>query len=257
MAKKLPVDLQFAKRNTQFFRYRDYHELSIAAARFVLTLARDFIQQYGRFNFCISGGKTPHRMYSILGQTRLRDHLNWNTVYVFWGDERYVPRDHPESNYGLAYRCLLSRVPIPDKNIFRIPTEYPTPVQCAEEYEKTLKDFFKFRAKDSGFPVFDLIILGMGKDGHIASLYPGDSILLEQQKWTAAVKAPSYCKVIERITLTLPLINNSRNVIFLISGEEKKEMLRAVMGGLTLPKAVPAQLVKPKGDLFWFTDIRL
>jgi len=257
MAKVIPADSQFVKRNTQFFRYRNYHELSIASARFVLTLAGDCIKKFGRFIFCISGGKTPLGIYTLLGRTKLRQRINWNFVFVFWVDERFVPREHPENNYRLAYRYFLSHVAIPDKNIFRIPTEYSTPEECALEYEKTLRGFFKFRDKDSGFPVFDLVLLGLGKDGHIGSLYSGDKTLLEKQNWVASVEAPPYYTVRKRITLTFPVINNSRNVIFLVSGEDKKEILRTAMEGQPLNNPIPAQFVKPKGDLYWFTDIRI
>ncbi len=191
--------------------------------------------------------------------------MDWTRIQFFWGDERFVPHDHPESNYGLASRTLLSRVPVPAGNIHPIKTETLSLGEAACGYELDLRRFFDLpeekkpledRGPGIGFPRFDLIILGLGEDGHTASLFPGDPALDETVSWTAPVRAPSQYAVRDRVTLTFPLLNNASCVIFLASGSEKKTIIETI---LKEPEKAyyhyPAARVKPQvGELRWFID---
>ena len=156
----------------------------------------------------------------------------------------------------MAYTALISKVQIPDKNIFPVPDpdESKSSIESAEMYQKTLRQFFQSDQESKNFPSFDLILLGMGADGHAASLVPGSSILGEKKHWVLATDVPDYIVVKQRITLTLPVLNNAKNVLFLVSGNDKKEMLRKVMSDKERKK-YPAGLIEPQGDLYWYTDI--
>lgn len=212
-----------------------------AADRFV-TLARSAIASHGRFTGALSGGSTPQLLYEQL----VTQPIEWQRVHVFWGDERCVPPDHPDSNYGMAQRTLLSRINIPAQNVHRLQGEL-NPAQAAQHYEAELRTVFGTR------PHFDLILLGMGTDAHTASLFPGTPALHERQRWVVAQYVDKLRA--NRLTLTPPIINDAANVIFLIAGVDKAAALRSVWHGPHDPDRFPAQSVAPTtGHVTWLVD---
>ena len=202
----------------------------------------------GRFSVALSGGNTPRGVYSLLA-AEPKSRLPWEKIFVFFGDERHVPPDDPESNYKMANEALLSKVPIPQQNIFRVPAELPAD-EAAVSYDRRLRDFFSLAA--NAWPCFDLILLGLGDDGHTASLFPGSAALQDASRLVAAnwvEKFKSY-----RITFTYPLINHAAEVAFIVSGKNKAQVVREIMVP-TPGKAYPAQRVQPQtGRLLWILD---
>jgi 6-phosphogluconolactonase len=233
-------------------KYTGLQELSLAAAECVLHSARQAAKERGRFLLVLSGGETPRRLYELLAQPPCLQLIPWKQVHLFWGDERCVAPDHAASNYGLAKKALLDRVPIPAAQIHRLQGELP-PDQAVRQYLKVLHQYFppaQFAA-----PVFDLVLLGMGADGHTASLFPGHRALEERQAWVAAVTAPEVSPVKNRLTLTVPAFNGARRVLFLISGKGKMKVAETVLdqqGNAASP--YPAARIDPAGSLLWFID---
>jgi 6-phosphogluconolactonase len=202
----------------------------------------------GDFGVCLSGGSTPRRLYEMLATPPIAARFPWTRAHWFWGDERFVPHDDPESNYGMAQSAFLSRVSPPSNHVHPVRTEGLSPDQAAAEYEATLKKFYGADLLTSGRPLFDVTLLGIGEDGHTASLFPGESALRETRRWVVAVNSPKYG---HRITLTFPALNSSRHVVFLAAGQGKREVVaRAQSGDVT----IPAAMVRPVGRLHWFTD---
>jgi 6-phosphogluconolactonase len=225
-------------------------DLFQAAAEEVIRAATSAIAQRGRFAIALSGGSTPRNLYTLIAANASAT-LPWDQMFFFWGDERHVPPDDPESNYRMAKETLLSKVPVPAANIFRAPTEDPDASAAAAAYEQTLRKFFALAPGE--FPRFDLILLGMGPDGHTASLFPETAALQEKSQlvvanWVEKLKA-------SRITFTLPVLNAARCVAFLVSGTDKAAVLREVLEGNAPPEKYPSKLVKPTdGKLIWFVD---
>jgi 6-phosphogluconolactonase len=202
----------------------------------------------GKFAVCLSGGSTPRRLYERLAAPKVSSRFPWRRSHWFWGDERFVPHDHPDSNCRMARAALLSRVPIPDDNIHAIPTEGLSPEQAAAAYEATLIRFYGADTLSPERPLFDVTLLGIGEDGHTASLFPGQPALQEKRKWAVAVIG---AKSEPRITLTYPALDSSHDVAFLATGDEK----RGVVAGAKAGKCeLPAAMVRPVGRLHWFTD---
>ena len=209
----------------------------------------------GKLFVCaLSGGSTPTSMYRELNVQQSTEPFPtgfWESVHFFWGDERDVPPDHPESNYRVAREMLLNWVALPESNIHRILSERGGAIKAAEEYEAELRRFFSLTGKE--IPRFDLIYLGIGADGHTASIFPLSSVVHETDRLVSALWVEKLNAF--RITLTLPVINNAACVIFLVTGLEKAEAVRQVLGGHQLPECLPAQLVKPRsGELLWLLD---
>lgn len=227
---------------------RDLSEVSLRAAERFVQLADTAASSAGRFTVALSGGSTPRALYALLASDRFRSRVPWSKVHLFWGDERCVPPDHPESNYRMAREALLDQISIPAGNIHRMPAEYENPGDAAAEYEETLKAFF--RVPVGQWPRFDLILLGMGEDGHTASLFPGTAALAEQERWVAANYVEKL--VTHRLTLTVPVINHAANVVFLISGESKASVLREVLEGGYQPQRFPSQFIRPEGGRLLF-----
>lgn len=226
------------------------HEVSrIAAAEFVL-LSQNAIAAKKRFTVALSGGSTPKKLYSILA-AEYRDQVDWDAVHFFWGDERHVPPDNQESNFRMANETLLLPLRIPESQIHRIKGENEDAQFAAQEYEEQLRKFFEITSDDP--PVFDLILLGMGPDGHTASLFPGTRVLQEGKKFVAANWVGKFYTY--RITFTVPVINHSERVLFLVCGEDKAPALKGVLEGPYEPEQLPAQLVHPgNGKLKWLID---
>jgi 6-phosphogluconolactonase len=200
-----------------------------------------------RFAICLSGGSTPRRLYQLLAESPHRDALPWERIHWFWGDERFVPWDHPDSNYGMVHAALLGRVPVPSRNIHGIPTT-GTPAEAAAAYERVLKSYYGSESLDPTRPLFDIQILGLGPDGHTASLIPGTSVLEERHRWVAEVIGG---RPEPRITLTYPALESSRRTAFLVAGAEKRETLSRALAG---DQALPAARLRPVGELIWFVD---
>jgi 6-phosphogluconolactonase len=241
-------DLILMKLDTRVFP--DIDALSRGALEEVSDNIRDAIAQRGRFVIALSGGHTPAKMYSLWGAPgKYRDETPWDRVHMFWGDERYVPADDPLSNYKMTRETLLSHVPIPAANIHPAPTSLPTPEKAAEAYEAQLRGFF-----GADEPVYDVTLLGLGPEGHTASLFPGSPALEEEQRWVVAVQVAA--KPPNRLTFTLPVLNRSRNTYFLVAGKDKREIL-AALGSEPDSRSsqYPAGRVRPAhGRVLWFLD---
>ena len=230
-------------------KFPDLEAISHHAAGIFSILSEEGISATGRFVVALAGGNTPQRFYAILGSDRYRDRIRWKEVHFFWGDERFVPHNHKDSNYLPVYESFLSRIPINHGNIHPVETGTNSPAISSEIYEREMRNFFQL--KENEIPRFDLIILGIGKDGHTASLFPGDKVLGEETHLTAPVVTVGTLH--SRITITLPVINNARNVLFLVSGEEKASILKRVIDGPNL--SLPASLVCPRnGRLTFIVD---
>jgi 6-phosphogluconolactonase len=218
-------------------------ELFEAAAELVASAASEAVAERGRFAIALSGGSTPKSLYTLLA-TNARTSLPWDRMFFFFGDERHVPPTDPESNYRMADEAMLSKIPVAQSNVFRV-------VAAAQAYEQTLRKFFALEAGQ--IPMFDLILLGMGPDGHTASLFPGTEGLREKSKLVVAnwvEKLKTY-----RLSLTLPVLNAARCVAFLVSGTDKAPVLKSVLEGEAPGEQYPAKLVRPaQGKLMWLLD---
>lgn len=231
--------------------FSDPEQLGRAAGEEFLRRARSAVGQCGRFTVALSGGSTPRRVFRELAAADGRgEPVPWDRIHLFWGDERAVAPDHPDSNFGSARDILLSRIEIPDQNIHRIPTELE-PGEAAAAYEGQLRGFFGLRGEE--FPRFDLILLGMGEDGHTASLFPDTPALRETRRLVVANRVEKIEAT--RITLTFPVLNGAACVLFLVTGTGKAETLREVLRGRPRPDRLPAQAVRPgSGELLWWVD---
>ena len=232
-------------------RVSDATALYQAAAEVFVRAATEAVRTADRFTVALAGGSTPRGLYGLLADPTHRDRIAWNSVHVFWGDERHVPPDHADSNFRMANEALLTRVPVDPSQVWRIKGEYPDPSQAAAEYERKLRDVFGLRAGQ--LPRFDLVLLGMGDDGHTASLFPGTAALGERQRLVVANRVPKFNT--DRITLTAPVINNAASVMFLVQGADKAPALKAVLESPFEPERLPAQLIRPDtGRLLWIVD---
>jgi len=231
-------------------QFHSLEELIQAAADLFIRVGVEAINTSGRFSVVLSGGNTPQPLYRILaGETA--DHLDWNKIHFFWGDERPVPPDHQDSNFKQAHHSLLRPLGIKEENIHRIQAELPPP-DAARLYEEEILDWFQGNP-----PAFDLILLGMGSDGHTASLFPKTALVsgdpAQQQRLVAANWVPQLDSW--RISFTPSLINRGRNVLFLVNGKNKAAPLAKVLEGSRDPVNFPSQLIKPMdGNLYWFLD---
>ncbi|MEJ2730309.1 MAG: 6-phosphogluconolactonase [Deltaproteobacteria bacterium] len=232
--------------------FADTEAMSRAAAETLIRHISDCLRVRETFAVALSGGSTPRRLYSLLAnEAALRDMMPWERIHFFWGDERCVPPDHPESNYRMADHAMLSKVPIPSKNIHRIHAENSDAEKVAADYEAEIRRFFGIQGKQ--IPVFDFVLLGMGADGHTASLFPATSALAETERLVVANWVAKFQST--RLTLTLPVFNHAIRILFLVCGEDKAETLRAVLEGKRQPDRYPAQRIRPsRGQLWWFLD---
>ena len=227
--------------------YPDKEALSQAAAQLFSQIAQKAVQAHGRFSVVLSGGGTPRRLYQILSQDQS---LPWAQTHVFWSDERLVPPDDPGSNYGQAKAVLLDHVSIPPENIHRMKGELD-PDTAVTDYTAQLRQF----TPGQPWPRFDLVLLGMGSDGHTASLFPGPISEAENTQPVIAVTAHYDGRPAQRITLTPLVLNDAARILFLVTGADKADALTAVLQGLPQPEKHPAQRIQPRrGSLAWFVD---
>ena len=236
--------------NVELRKLTTPQDLFQAAAEEVLGSTEESVSERQRFTIALSGGSTPKGLYNLIAANASTS-LPWNRMFFFFGDERHVPPDSRDSNFRMANESLFSKVPIPAANIFRVPAENPDASAVAEAYEKSVRTFFALRPGE--FPRFDLILLGMGPDGHTASLFPETAALQETSRLVMAnwvEKLKSY-----RITFTLPVLNAARRVTFLVSGTDKAPALREVLEGKEPGEKYPSKLVRPPdGELTWLVD---
>jgi 6-phosphogluconolactonase len=229
--------------------YPDVDSLSRAAMDELMRAMKSAIALRGRFALALSGGHTPAKMYSLwASDEKYRSRTSWDRVHLFWSDERYVPPDDPLSNYRMTKEALLSRAPIPAANVHPVPTGIAPPEKAAAEYDAELHRFF-----GAAPPEFDVQLLGLGVEGHTASLFPGSPVLDEKKAWVAAVVAPA--EPPNRLTFTPAVLNCGRNTFFLVTGANKREIiaaLRAEPDGQ--PSQYPAGRIRPAGRVVWFLD---
>ncbi len=227
--------------------FNNAEAVSRAAAELVVLAANQAIEARGLFNIALSGGSTPKRLYQHLASDAYKRQIDWQKVHIYFGDERNVPPEHPESNYRMAREAFLDQLPIPEQQIHRMQGEREDLEKAAAEYAELLKAL----PTHNGLPQFDLILLGMGDDGHTASLFPGTVALNEKSKMVIAQTVPQLNT--RRITLSYPLINNARQVMLLVAGESKASRLEEVL--VSAPEGrYPVQGIKPKGILNWLLD---
>jgi 6-phosphogluconolactonase len=229
--------------------FKDSKSLSVAAAEIFVETVVKAIRAHGRFLVALSGGSTPLGMYRLLANEPYRERIDWAKVFVFWGDERCVPPDDEGSNYHQANELLLQHVPIPDENVQRIKGELE-PAVASVGYAQTMK---RFAAPGLDWPRFDLVFLGMGADGHTASLFPGSYV--DATTPTLAVTADYQGRPAQRVTLTFPVFNSARNVVFLVTGEDKAVTLSRVLSDISILEHYPAQHIRPTdGQVIWLVD---
>ncbi len=236
------------KSNEKVEVLSDSEALSLRATSIFLDASKKSVATKKRFAVAISGGSTPRRLYTLLGSGGYRDQIDWQHVHFFWADERCVPMDHEESNFRMAFDRLLSKVSLPEENMHRIRGE-DDPERGAGAYEEEVRRFFGMLR----LPIFDLIILGMGEDGHTASLFPGSKSLEE----TVRLAIPVYLKEPgkNRITLTLPVLNHADQILFLVAGPSKAAVLSEILGDGEKKKDYPAGLINPDhGKVIWLID---
>lgn len=255
--------------------HRDAEAAALAAAARFVEIGRSAIKQSGHFCVALAGGTTPIRMYEMLAgaagfgaprisadderrensrQSRHDDTLDWGLVHVFFGDERCVPPDHADSNYAMVRRCLLDRVDVPDHRVHRVKGEVAPCELAADRYDSMLREFFGVRdVRPPPEPTFDLVLLGIGEDGHTASLFPGSQAVAELRRWAVHTQAPDGVATRDRITLTLPVINAARRVMFVATGANKSHVVRALMAGTGHP-SWPVTMVRCAGSVEWHVD---
>ena len=227
--------------------FRDSKTLANAAAAHFVDCAGEAIADHGYFTVVLAGGSTPRATYQVLATVEYAPRIQWEKVHVFWGDERCVAPTHEDSNYRMAFDMMLRHSPIPVRQIYRMEGEVE-PKQAAQDYENRLQSFFGGKS-----PRFDLVLLGLGDDGHTASLFPGTKALRETKRWVI----DNYVRKLSawRLTMTARLINQAANVTFLVSGKGKAQVLQRVLAGRYTPEEVPAQIIRPeRGQLRWLMD---
>ena len=232
--------------------FADADAVSRAAAEEFVRVAADAVAARGRCAVALSGGSTPQRLYQLLAASPLRSKVDWSRVELFWGDERSVLPDNKDSNYHMAQEAMLSRLPIPPSHIHRLEAERPDRDAVARDYQAVIARAFGVDVAGPP-PAFDLILLGMGPDGHTASLFPETTALDETTRWVVVNHVPKFAA--DRLTLTYPLLNSAREVLFLVAGADKAERLVEVLEGPDAPRRLPSQRVRPTaGLLLWYVD---
>jgi 6-phosphogluconolactonase len=241
-----PVESTFMKPAVGTLRiYEDLAALSRGAADFLCEVA---VRKPGQVRIALAGGETPKPMYELLAQDPIRRSLPWDRVQWILGDERFVPPSSPDSNYGMVRAAFLGHVPVPERNIHPVPTEGLDLKEAAAQYEGMLKSLYGSDTLRIDRPLFDLTLLGLGPDGHTASLLPGQPVLKEMKRWVAAVP---HGRPQPRVSLTYPALDSSRVVAFLVAGEAKRDMLDRILSG---DASVPAGRIRPLGEVIWFVD---
>lgn len=230
--------------------YPDIDTISQEAAKYVVRVAQEAIATRHLFSFGLSGGSTPGKLYSLLATEPYISQINWRAVHFFWSDERCVPANDPQSNFDLAYKTLLGKLNIHPEQIHYMPADQPNREKAAARYEEEIR----FELGDDGVPVFDLLQMGMGPEGHTASLFPHQPSLHEQKRLVMPVSVPKPPP--DRLTFTPPLLHAARNLLYLVTGADKAEALQAVLSSTYQPDEYPAQLItkQAQGEVVWMVD---
>ena len=231
--------------------FHDLEALSKAAAREFVRCAGEAAAARSRFTVALSGGSTPKRLYQLLASEPFRAQIDWGRVEIFWGDERCVPPDHKDSNYRMAHEAMLKHLPIPPDHIHRMEAERTDRDAAARDYEAALARVFGTKSGAEP-PAFDLMLLGMGANAHTASLFPYTQALEETSRWVVVNHVPELHT--DRMTMTRPILNRSREVLFLVAGADRAGPLAEVIVGPNDPKRLPAQFIQPDGQLLWYLD---
>lgn len=250
------------KRELQTFADRE--SLSDAAAAEIVAIAQASVAARGRFTIALAGGTTPRRTYELLAG-RYHDAIDWRRTDVMFGDERFVPPADERSNYHMVRDALLAYVPVADERVHPVPTDAPSVEKAAEEYEQTLRRVLSDPQSTAAGPTnpvadvpatVDLALLGMGPDGHTASLFPDSPALAERSRWVSAVGAPTAVQpAVPRVTTTLPFLDGARAAIFLVAGADKRRVLGEILSNVDLSPRYPAALVAPRGRLVWLVEL--
>jgi 6-phosphogluconolactonase len=241
--------------------FDDLALLSTAAAAEVVRIARESVTARGRFTVALAGGNTPRPAYELLA-TRHRDDVDWHRTVIVFGDERFVPPDDPRSNYRMAREALLDRVPIPPERVYPVATDVPSVHEAADRYDRVLRETLGEPGvaaagthSHSASATVDVALLGVGPDGHTASLFPGAPTLRERTRWAVSVNAPSHIQpAVPRISTTLEFLDRARVVIFLVAGADKRVVIGEILGGGEAARRYPAALVAPRGRAIWMID---
>ncbi len=239
---------------------KDITDLSTQAADFIVAHINQTLQKQPRFTLVLSGGSTPKALHELLASDAYKHRINWSRVHVFWGDERFVPFSDERNNAKMAFDTLLNKVPVLKEHIHAMQTENISPDASAQEYEKILHEYFPLvhtphpddALDNTPHTTFDLVILGMGDDGHTLSLFPGKPVIQVADKWVTAFYLDE--QAMYRVTLTHPVANHAACVLFLVNGTGKAKALKEVLEGAYHPDVYPSQIIKPKGELHWFVD---
>jgi 6-phosphogluconolactonase len=250
----MPSEINLAAKR-EIRTFPNLEKASLEAADLIEAAAGAAISDKGFFTLVLTGGQDVRLLYQYLGGAPYSSHQSWQNIHFFWGDERWVAADHQESNQAMARELMLDRVIAPHANLHPVPVELSSPEEAAAAYERELRAFFAPHPEltNGRYPCFDCILLGMGKDGHTASLFPDSPLLLEEERWVVAVTDPAGEPRVPRITMTLPVFNSGREVLFLTSGPEKKSILdRLSADSSAAAKQAPAARVQPEGGLRWF-----
>jgi 6-phosphogluconolactonase len=228
--------------------FPDIGALSQSALEEILRILADAVAKRERFSIALAGGHTPAKLYALWAE-KYKTQTPWDRVHLFWGDERFVPEDDLLSNYRMAQETLIAHVPIPKENVHPMLTNFPSAEKAAEAYEVELRKFYT----DDAPPIFDVQLLGLGIEGHTASLFPGSPALHEERRWVEAVNVPA--EPPQRLTLTPVVLNQGRNTFFLVAGENKREILAALRNEPEAePSEYPAGRIRPTGSVVWYLD---
>jgi 6-phosphogluconolactonase len=232
--------------------YEDSEELAVAAAERICRAGKASVAAWGRFTLCLTGGSTPRRAYGILARQGCPAAVDWPRTFLFFGDERFVPLDDDRSNYRMVHESLLQNAPIAADHVFAMPTHLASPHDAAQQYARTLKTFF---SAGVAWPEFDLVLLGLGDDGHTASLFPGAAALRVVDRWVTSSPPGVLPPPVDRVTLTFPVFNAARQIMFLVSGANKAEAFADVYQGRVSVEARPAAGIRPAtGQTLWLVD---
>jgi len=235
-------------------RCKDSDALAVEAAGLVIRCEQEAVRDRGRFTLVLAGGSTPEKTYGALAEPDRARAVDWSKTFVFFGDERLVPPDHAWSNFAMAHRTLLAQAPVPASHVFAVPTVGNTAAEAAAAYAETLRRFFSATANDPP-PRFDLILLGLGEDGHTASLFPGSPALRGDDAWVTCSPPGTLPPPVDRVTMTYPVLNAARHVAFLVAGQGKAAALRDVFEGRASRDVRPAVGVRPEhGTVTWLVD---
>jgi 6-phosphogluconolactonase len=233
----------------------DVDSLAARAAETIVRMAREAIAQRGRFTLVLAGGSTPEKTYQRLANSEMASKIDWAKAFLFMGDERFVPADDPASNFGMVHRSLLCHGQVPTQNVFPVPTDCESAGQAASQYGELISQFFGQALDTAPPPTFDMVLLGLGDDGHTASLFPGMPALAVKDAWLTSTPPGRLPPPVDRVTMTFPILNQARHVLFLVAGEKKAQILQEILEEEPLVTKYPAAGIRSAaGGASWLID---